>query len=304
VFDELRSIDRAILTALSHRQGDNTPLSLDQERLLDAWVAGHLSPFDADRAVELAKHNEFAAERVLERRLISAANDGPAVPGALAARVLRAVRPGRTVTRRIFNPQWPTLRGWPWSGRGAAAMQWSGLGAAAVAATAILVLFAFQFWPHQLRPEQPFQIAMVTIEDRSVLAEKVPRTRSIRPQVQGEAEAAKNTTGEAATKRRLSTIDIPSDLLQRAITSASNNKGTAEYYELMNYLRAHSDALNGEPRILIDSALADKISGKINEHVSIRVSVYDLDDSRATKVQDKIKPFQVDSHLVLLTLRY
>ena len=83
-----------------------------------------------------------------------------------------------------------------------------------------------------------------------------------------------------------------------------NNKGTAEYSELMNYLRAHSDAFSGAPRILIDSALAEKISGKIDEHGSIRVRVYDLDDSRATKVRDKIKPFQVDSHLVLLTLRY
>ena len=54
-----------MLLALSHRQGDSTRLSLDQERLLDSWVAGGLSPSDADRAAELAKHNLFAAERVL-----------------------------------------------------------------------------------------------------------------------------------------------------------------------------------------------------------------------------------------------
>ena len=57
--DDLRSTDRAILTALSHRQGDSTPLSPDQERLLDGWVAGRLSSFDADRAAELAKHNSI-----------------------------------------------------------------------------------------------------------------------------------------------------------------------------------------------------------------------------------------------------
>ena len=63
--DDLRPTELAMLLALSHRQGDSTPLSLDQERLLDSWVAGGLSPSDADRAAELAKHNLFAAERVL-----------------------------------------------------------------------------------------------------------------------------------------------------------------------------------------------------------------------------------------------
>src|SRR5262245_13847273 len=119
--DDLRSTDLAILTALSHRQGDSTPLSPDQERLLDGWVAGRLSSFNADRAAELAKHNVFAAERVLERRLISAANEGPAVPGTLAARVLRASRPPASVTRRIFNLLLSTLSGWRWSGQGGAA---------------------------------------------------------------------------------------------------------------------------------------------------------------------------------------
>ena len=82
--DDLRSIDRAMLLALSHRQRDSTPLSLDQERLLDSWIADRLPPIDADRAVELTKRNRFAAERILERRLASAANEGPGVPSTLA----------------------------------------------------------------------------------------------------------------------------------------------------------------------------------------------------------------------------
>src|SRR5262249_10068861 len=101
-----------------------------------------------------------------------------------------------------------------------------------------------------------------------------------------------------------STIEIPTALLQRAIASASNNKGTAEYSELKNHLRPQSDAFGGEPRILIDSALAEKISGNLDEHGSIRVRVYDLDDAGTTKIRDQIKPSQVDSHLVLLSLRY
>ena len=164
--DDLRSTDRAMLVALSHHQGDSTPLSPDQERLLDGWVDGRLSSIDTDQAAELAKHNVFAAERVLERRLISAASEGPGVPGTLAGRVLRASRSPRTRTARTFNLRWPTF----------SALQWSGLGALAAATVAIAV-FGFQFWQQQLRPQQSFQIAMVTLEDRSVLAEGVRRTR-------------------------------------------------------------------------------------------------------------------------------
>jgi murein DD-endopeptidase MepM/ murein hydrolase activator NlpD len=211
-----------MLVALSHHHGDSTPLSLDQDRLLDDWVDGRLSSIDANRAAELAKHNVFAAERVLERRLISAANEGPGVPDTLAGRVLRRSQPPETKTVRIFK--WPMFSGWQWSGVGALA-----------AATVAIAVFGFQFWqqpsrmasddssqsgqvggtsimlksaapppgtisrspdavavladalspatrkPQELRPEQSFQIAMVTLEDRSVLAGGVRRTRG--PQV-------------------------------------------------------------------------------------------------------------------------
>jgi len=132
-----------MLVALSHRQGDCTPLSLDQERLLDSWVAGRLGSIDADRAARLAKHNVLAAERVLERRLISAANEGPGVPAPLARRVLRGSRSPGNKTARIFNLRWSTPSGW----------QWSGLGALAAATVAIAVL-GFHLWRQQLRPEQ------------------------------------------------------------------------------------------------------------------------------------------------------
>src|SRR5215813_9301010 len=117
--DDLRPTDRAMLIALSHRQRDSTPLSPDQERLLDGWVDGRLPSIDADRAAALAKLNVFAAERVLERRLISTANEGPGVPGTLAERVLRASRSPGTRTARRFNVRWPTFSGWQWSGLGA-----------------------------------------------------------------------------------------------------------------------------------------------------------------------------------------
>src|SRR5262249_20649319 len=89
---DLNEIDRALLIAIAHPQGEHAPLSSDQERLLDEWVAGQLAPADADRAAALASRNSFAAERALERRLIEAANVGPEVPAALTARVLKLKR--------------------------------------------------------------------------------------------------------------------------------------------------------------------------------------------------------------------
>jgi hypothetical protein len=284
--DDLRSIDWAMLLALSHHQRDSTPLSLDQERLLDSWMADRLPPIDADRAAELAKHNVFAAERVLERRLISAANEGPGVPSALAARVLRASHPPRRSTGGIFNLQWLTLSRW----------QWSGLGAA-VAAIAVIAVFGFQFWQQQSRVDQSFQIAMVIIEDRSVLSDGGRRTRG--PQ----APSPRTPAGEESVKSRFRDIDIPTALLQHAITSASTNKGAVEHSELMNFLRAQNDAYNKQGRILIDSALADKLSKNSDQHGSIQVRVYDLDDLRAANIRSKIKPLPADAHFLLLTAR-
>src|SRR4051794_6765760 len=81
--DDLSVLDQAVLLAISHRQRDSTPLSLDQDRLLDSWISGRLPPEDRIRAAELAKHNTFAAERILESRLIAAANEGSSVPNVL-----------------------------------------------------------------------------------------------------------------------------------------------------------------------------------------------------------------------------
>src|SRR4051794_9015837 len=92
---DLSEIDRALLSAISHRQLENRPLSSDQERLLDAWIAGELSSNEADRAAELTSSSKLAAERILERRLIAAANEGPDVPSAVSARIMRAASPPR-----------------------------------------------------------------------------------------------------------------------------------------------------------------------------------------------------------------
>jgi hypothetical protein len=281
--DDLRSIDRAMLLALSHRQRDSTPLSLDHERLLDSWIAGRLPPIDADRAAELTKQNKFAAEHIIERRLIAAANEGPGVPSALAARVLRASRPPKTRAGGIFSLRWPTLSGW----------QWTGLGAA-VTATAAIAVFGFQVWQTRLRPDQSFQIAMVTIEDRSAFSEGARRTRG--PQAPAQISAN-------PPESHFQDIVVPTALLRSAITSASTDKGGVKYSELMSNLRTQNKAFNSRARILIDSVLAASLLEQPKERTNIPIRVYDLDDPRAAKIRSKIRTLPADAHFILLTLK-
>jgi len=274
--DDLLPIDWAKIVVLSHHQRDNAPLSSDQKRLLDGWLDGRLSYIDAHRATEFVKHNVFAAERVLERRLISSANDGPGVPGTLAERVLRASRGPGTRLRR------PTFSWW----------QWSGLGALA-AVLAVIAILGFQFW--QQRPAQSFQIAMVTIEDRSVLAEGVlRRTRGMQP------PSPPTSPGQEFVKYPFRDINVPTVLLHRVIASASKNKGTAEHSELMNFLHAQNDAYNDQARILIDSALADRLLA--NTEDLTEVHVYDLDDLRNADIRNKIKPIPEGGHFLFLSV--
>jgi hypothetical protein len=288
ISDDLRAVDRAMLLALSHHQRKSISLSLDQERLLDRWIAGTLTLVEADAAAELTKHNKFAAERVLERRLIAAANEGPEVPSAWTARILRASRAPEVRSGGIFNLRWPSLSGW----------QLSGL-SAAVAATAVVAVFGFQAWQGRLSSDKSFQIAMVTIEDRGVLLEGTARTRGS-PQ---QAASRYTSLNDKPAEGRFRDIDIPTALLRRAITSATTNKGDAEYTELMNYLRAQNEAFDNRARILVDSALADSLLKNKNESTNIQIRVYDLDDLRAASIRSKILTLQVDAHAILLTLR-
>ena len=55
--DEPEAVDPVMLAVLSNRGRDGTPLSADQEGLLDDWVAGRLAPEQAGRAAALAKRN-------------------------------------------------------------------------------------------------------------------------------------------------------------------------------------------------------------------------------------------------------
>lgn len=276
--DDLRSTDRGLLVALSNHQSDRTPLSIDQERLLESWISGRLAPIDEDRAAELVKRNVFAAEHVLECRLISVANEGTDVPPALTERVLGAARSRASKPARLFDLQWPMFHGW----------QWSKLGALAATMVAITV-FGIHLWQQQFRPNQSVEIAMVTLEDRSILAEGTRRTRGLQPEV-------------SSPRTHFLNIDIPTALLQRAISSASNDGGVDVHSEFMNFLQAHNVKYNNRAGIFIDYALADNLGKQLHQGNSTQVRVYDLEDLQAVRIISKARPLPADAHFLFLTI--
>jgi hypothetical protein len=71
----------------------------------------------------------------------------------------------------------------------------------------------------------------------------------------------------------------------------------------MRFLLAQNDTYNNQARILIDSALADSLSKKLDQRESTEVGVYDLDDLRTGNIRSKIEPPPEDGHFLFLTVR-
>ena len=114
----LAARNRLLLAILANHNRRRTALSLDEERLLDDWLAGRLPSDRGDAALELVRGNVFAAERVLERRLLAVASES-APPSARVEAVVRkalTARAGKAAVRR------PVLSLWKWSGIAAAAL--------------------------------------------------------------------------------------------------------------------------------------------------------------------------------------
>lgn len=273
---ELLAIDQAMLLALSHRPRGGAPLTVEQETLLDDWVAGRLAPSDADRAAELTKRNGFASERVLERRLIAAAHEGPAVPAALASRVLASRPKERAAAAADASPSrsfsiWSMLSAW----------QWSGLGAA-VAATLVVAAIGLRMWqePPQARV---MQFAMVNIDDRSSFGP--PRVRSLQPQI---------------AKDGFQDVDVSADLIRRTIADASGSElvKPAEWSSLLPAAEAGS-----ETQVLINMSVADRLAGDWKSRNSIPVRIYDLADPRWAAIRAQVKNVPPGKRLLLVTQR-
>jgi hypothetical protein len=155
--DEPEAVDPAMLAVLSNRGKEATLLTSDQERLLDDWVAGRLAPAEAERAAALTKRNSLAAERVLERRLLEAARQSPAVPQELTTRILKASPPPKAAPSRGW---WRSLDRWRWQGL-----------AGAVVLAGVVAVVGVPLWQQAMQGGEPMQVAMVTINDRNPLFE-------------------------------------------------------------------------------------------------------------------------------------
>lgn len=273
--DELRSIDQALLLAIARTRGAAVPLTADQEQLLDDWLGNRLSEADADRAARLTRQNALAAERVLERRLVAAADAGPPVPPALTARVMKIGRSREPQPRSAFRFRWPAL----------SRLQWSAAGAA-VAATIVAGVLGLVSWQQNTLSNQRIQIAMVTIDD--------PRALS-----GGRQMRSLKMDGTTLATEGFRDIDIPVDVLRRAIGNADGTAPGSTASQLSEYLPPRPGTT--EPsQIAIDSALATRLAGEWNGRVIAPVRAYDLDQPNMRAARENLN---AQPGTVLLTVR-
>jgi hypothetical protein len=271
--DELRSVDHALLLAAARTRRQAIPLDAGQEQLLIDWVDGRLSKDEAGRAENLTRTNSFAAERVLERRLVAAAEAGPPVPPALTARVLKMAQPPAPKPQGFLGFRWPML----------SSLQWSAAGAAMAAAivAGVLGLFTGQ---ENTPSVQRVQLAMVTLDDR-------------RPGF-GSQMRSLNSDGRTPSAA-YQDIDIPVDVLRRAIADAE----AAELGSVATQILAYLPPGRGTSKltqVAIDSALATHLSGDWNGRMIAPVRAYNLDEPglRATREKLNARP-----GTILLTAR-
>jgi hypothetical protein len=315
--EDSKAIDQAMLLALSHRLRVRTPLSPDTERLLDRWVAGDLPCTDAERAAKLTQSNEFAAEHVLERRLVTLAEEGPAIPGALADRVMKASRMSQRRTHRRINLRWPAFDAWQFPFFGAA-----------IAASLIFLMLSAPFWRQSPSKAQQIQIALVTVGDRSVLSPQIDNPRSVAaPTLPGVSDAIpfdafgptrnlrlRNNTEPPPTplnsttrpsmepEWRIRDVDVPTDLLRLAIASANRDTNTTVTNpELIAMLVPRGINSQRGVRLLIDMAVVDALKESAR-NASLPVRLYDLEDDHTALILEKLSGISSIGHLMLLTV--
>lgn len=274
--DEPGAVDQVMLSILSNRGRDVTVLTAEQERLLDDWVAGRLAGEDAERAAALAKQNTLAAERVLERRLLQAAERGPAVPEGLKARILAA---GAAPRPSGFSTWWRSLR----------RRQWLAI-AGAVAVASIVVVVGSPVVQRAMLGDAPVQVAMMTISDRSPLFE----ASDIRMRGPGAPQTP-------PTDQRFRDVDIPVGLLKGLLASAASPPATTAR-DIDSYLPPSSAADSQPARLIVDNALREKLdAGQDGERMPVRI--YDLGDPRSADIRALLGSLPTGARIYLLTIK-
>jgi hypothetical protein len=272
--DEPEAVDQVMLAVLSNRGRNATPLSADQERLLDDWVAGRLAPDDAERAAALVRKNALAAERVLERRLQAAASEGPAVPQQLTAQILKASAPPKA---SALGAWWRSLGGWRWT---------SLAGAAALAS--ILVVAGMPLL-QQMMSGGPLQVAMVTLGDRGPLFEASDlRMRGTTP------------PPGPVTAERFRDVEMPTALLKDLVATTGQPTSTTAR-EIERHVLGTGETADRPIRVIVDSALKQRIDTDNRDRMLVRI--YDLADPRSADVRNLVGLLPANERAFLLTIR-
>lgn len=271
--DEPGAVDQVMLAVLSNRGRDATMLSPDQERLLDEWVADRLTPDDVERAAALVRQNTLAAERVLERRLQSAARKSPPVPQHLSARILEASAPSTTSAPMAW---WRSLRRW----------QWTGIAGAAALAS-ILVVVGMPMLQQILSGGGPLQVAMVTIDDRSALFE--PSDLRMR-----------GTTPPPVVGERFRDVEMPVGLLKDLVATTGAAK-SATSSEVERYVLGAGQTVDHPIQVIVDSSLKQRLDTTDRDRLLVRI--YDLNDPRSANVKSLVGLPPGNRRAFLLTVR-
>lgn len=273
--DGPEAVDDAMLAVLSNRGRMSTVLSADQERLLDDWVAGGLAADGAERAATLVKQNALAAEHVLERRLLAAAEQGPAIPHNLTQRVLGGIALPKAPPARASG--WRSLGRW----------QWPGLVGAAALASIVLVV-GLSMLQQTMHGGAPVQVAMVTIGDRDKLFEPSDvRMRGPTPQ-------------PPITDQRFRDVEIPTALLKDLVAAAGQPKGAASR-EIERTLLAPGETADRPARVIVDAALRQRLDAASGDRMAVRL--YNLNDPRAADVRNLVGLPPGNERAYLLTVR-
>ena len=314
---EISSADEALLAAIAvRRKRDLSVLTAWQEQLVDDWRAGRLPPAQAEEAERLVRTSAAAAERVLERQLMEAAEDTPPISAELEARILERAAAGHEsavpagVTARILPkmkrallalkerhgrnltisfsvdgmPERPSpgRYGFRWLTFGM--WQWSGLASGAAAVAAVLVIGVQQF-----TADAPIRVAMGTVRDRDVLFETSDvRMRGAQPEV--------------AADRRFRDVEIPVETVRRLIEVTDERSREAAARAVFPFLSGASEAVGAPASIVIDAALPQKLAAA-GDRKLFTVRVYNLEDARSGNVRANLEPHPPTGQTYFLTVR-
>ncbi|MFO1079285.1 MAG: hypothetical protein U1E23_01475 [Reyranellaceae bacterium] len=253
--------DQALLAALANGGRVGRPLTPDDERLLDGLVDGRLAGDVAAQALALVRDNALAAERVLERRLVDAARQGPPAP---RVRLLWAV-----------PAAWSPADVLPAALRRPLSLRWSLGGALAVAVAAAIVVAVAPLlrplWVDQAGP----QVAVVVVADRTPLLEPSDSRR------RGAAPAP-----PAAGASRFVEAELPGDLLRALLAAGGGVAQEAAVRRLEAAVPRFAQGAGPRPVLYVDSALAARLAASPTGTVIVRL--YDLADPRLAELRQLV----------------